>query len=420
MRVFFSGIGGVGIGPLALIARDMGYDVTGSDSQASRYTELMTDKDVDVHIGQTGDYLKSTHKDKPFDWFVYTAALPVNHPELKAAQDLGIRTSKRDEFLNELITQQGLKLLAVSGTHGKTTTTGMLIWLLKELDQPISYSIGTNISYGPSGQYAADSQYFVYEADEYDRNFLQFSPFISLIPAIDFDHADTYSDQDDYFAAFRQFISQSHCAYLWRADAEAIGGLPDGCVHTYGAEDDLRTITLGGHNKRNAWLAIQAVHSLFPKQALSNLIDIINHWPGTERRWEKLAHNLYTDYAHHPAEISSTLDMAAETSKNLVVVYQPHQNLRQHQLKKSGAYKSVFARAKQVYWLPTYLSREPKDLPIIEPEQLINDLDEPGKFQVAELDDSLKRTIQTHVDGGDLVVLMGAGDIDAWARKNFS
>lgn len=418
MRVFFSGIGGVAIGPLALIARDMGHTVMGSDAAASRYTELMAEQGVKVALDQSGQALREAHAEQSLDWYVYTAALPPDHPELKAARDLGVRVSKRDEFLNEVIKTKDLKLIAASGTHGKTTTTGMLIWLLKELGQPVSYSIGTNITFGPSGQYAEDSRYFVYEADEYDRNFLQFSPFASVITSVDYDHPDTYPSRSDYLDAFRQFISQSHCTFIWSKDAEEIGGLPTGATHIYGADADLSPFKLLGHNKRNAYLAVQCIHALLPDKPLKQLIAIINGFPGTERRFEALADNLYSDYAHHPAEIASTLELAGELNRNLVVVYQPHQNLRQHELQKSRGYQHAFDRARRVYWLPTYLSREPPELPVLSPQELTKDLAGRDKFSVAGLDDGLKQAIKGHLADGALVLIMGAGDVDAWARAN--
>ena len=417
MRVFFSGIGGVGIGPLALIARDMGHEVIGSDASASRYTDLMQEQGVTVYIPQAADNVEKSHEQGRLDWFVYTAALPADHPELKAAKKLGIKVSKRDEFLNELIKSKNLRLITATGTHGKTTTTGMLIWLFKQLGQPLSYSVGTNLSFGPSGQYQDGSQYFIYEGDEYDRNFLQFAPYASVVASVDYDHSDTYPKPEDYLDAFRQFISQSHCAFLWSKDAETIGGLPDGAVHVYGADEDLSKYKLLGHNQRNAFLAVQCVHSLFPNKTVDELIGMVNDFPGTERRFEKLKDNLYTDYAHHPAEITSTIDMAREVNKNVVVVYQPHQNLRQVELNKVKAYESAFLGAKQVYWLPTYLSREPKDLKILGPDKLIKNIKH-KHIETMDMDDSLIGTIRRHMSQGDLVLIMGAGDVDAWARQN--
>lgn len=417
MRIFFSGIGGVGIGPLALIARDMGYEVMGSDANSSRYTDLMASQNIDVLTPQSAQNVEQAHQKQRLDWFVYTAALPEDHPELKAAKKLGIKTSKRDEFLNELIESKNLKLIAASGTHGKTTTTGMLIWLMRELGQPISYSIGTNISFGPSGQYSEGSQYFIYEADEYDRNMLKFNPFISVISSVDYDHPDTYPTEEDYLNAFRQFISQSHCTFMWKEDVEKIGGLPVGVVHSYGADEDLGAISLAGHNRKNAFLAIKAIQSVSPDTGYDQLAEIIGRFPGTERRFEKLADGLYSDYAHHPVEIASTLDMAQELNKNLVVVYQPHQNLRQLEIYKTGAYKNIFNKAAKVYWLPTYLSREPNGRKILTPAKLIKS-GQINNAEPAEMNQELKQAIKHHLSNGQLVIIMGAGDIDAWAREN--
>lgn len=418
MRIYFSGLGGVGIGPLALIAQSMGHEALGSDAASSRYTDLVAQAGIAVVLDQTGQALAAAHQQQPIDWFVYTAALPDDHPELVKARELGLKTSKRDELLNHLIQDKGLKLIAASGTHGKTTVTGMLIWLFKQLDQPASYSIGTNLSFGPSGRYEDGGEYFIYEADEYDRNMLQFRPYASLIPSLDYDHPDTYPSQEDYLEAFAEFIRQSHCAYMWRRDAEALGLHEGGCVHAYGTDTKLDQIKLAGlHNRRNAYLAVQCVRELLG-QPEAKLIDIINRFPGTERRFEKLADNLYTDYAHHPAEITATLQLAGELNKNVIAVYQPHQNLRQHEIKHD--YKNAFAGAKHVYWLPTYLSREDESLAVLSPEELIKELAEPDKAEAANLDDELKAKLDKHRASGELVVLMAAGTLDAWARQQWT
>lgn len=195
MNIYFSGLGGVGIGPLTEIARDAGETVMGSDLHESLLTEELRTQGVKVNIGQDGSFLKACHDESPLDWFVYTAALPADHAELMLAKELGIRTAKRDEFLAEFIKAHNLKLIAISGTHGKTTTTGMTVWTLKQLGIPVSYSVGTTISFGPSGAYDPQSEYFVYECDEYDRNFLHFFPYVSLLPSVDYDHPDTYPAQ---------------------------------------------------------------------------------------------------------------------------------------------------------------------------------------------------------------------------------
>ena len=209
MNIYFSGIGGVGLGPLAEIAHDAGYNVVGSDRETGLMTEKLQSRGIQVHIGQDGSFLQATHNAQPIDWFVYTAALPPTHAELTLAKQLGIKIAKRDELLSYIINEKKLKLIAVTGTHGKTTATGMLVWTLQQLNVPVSYSIGTTIGFGPSGHFDPQSEYFVYECDEFDRNFLHFSPYLSIITSLDYDHSDTYSTEADYQKAFTQFASQS-------------------------------------------------------------------------------------------------------------------------------------------------------------------------------------------------------------------
>ena len=153
MNIYFSGIGGVAIGPLAELAHDAGHSVQGSDAHSSLETSELMQRGIVVTNDQSGDYLEYCHKQRRIDWLVYTAALPADHPELVRAQKLGIYTAKRDELLRYIMSEKNLKMIAIAGTHGKTTTTGMMIWVLRQLGVPISYSIGTTISFGPSGQY---------------------------------------------------------------------------------------------------------------------------------------------------------------------------------------------------------------------------------------------------------------------------
>src|SRR5690606_24799052 len=126
-----------------------------------------------------------------------------DHPELVAARLLGIKIAKRDELLAFILKEKGLKLIAITGTHGKTTTTGMLVWCLQNLGVPISYSVGSTLPFGPSGAFRPDSEYFVYECDEFDRNFLHFEPYLSVITSIEYDHPDTYPTENEYYDAFR-------------------------------------------------------------------------------------------------------------------------------------------------------------------------------------------------------------------------
>lgn len=413
MKIFFSGIGGVGIGPLAEIARDAGYDVVGSDLVGGLVTDELIERGLRVTIGlQDGVFLQKTHDESPIDLFIHTSALTTDHPELVLAQRLGVPTGKRDDLLARIITDKKLKLIAVSGTHGKTTTTGMLVWVCKQLGLPISYSIGTTISFGPSGAFDPNSEYFVYECDEFDRNFLHFKPYVSLITSVDYDHTDTYASQQEYTSAFNTFIGLSEAVIVWQQDADF---LHNNSEHVLRIQDSevARIDIAGEHNRRNGTLVLKVLEKLHIGN-LSDNTNALHSFPGTDRRFEKLADNLYSDYGHHPIEIAATLQLAREISDHVVLVYQPHQNIRQHEL--LGAYTDQFELAEVVYWLPTYLSREDPALDILPPEQLIETVRNKDRVHVAAFDDTLWGNIQKARSEGMLVLCMGAGVIDEWVR----
>ncbi|MEO6109619.1 MAG: Mur ligase domain-containing protein [Candidatus Saccharimonadales bacterium] len=414
MNIYFSGLGGVGIGPLTEIARDAGHTVMGSDLVEGLVTDELRAEGVLVNIGQDGTFLRASHEAAPIDWFVYTAALPEDHAELLLAKELGIRTSKRDEFLAYIIQEKGLKLIAIAGTHGKTTTTGMTVWMMQQLGIPVSYSVGTTLSFGPSGKFDPRSEYFIYECDEYDRNFLHFSPFLSMITSIDYDHPDTYPEESQYTDVFRQFIDQSEHTIIWKNDANYINvDTPKSWV----LEEALDLSLPGAHNRRNATLVVKAAEYLGIGTE-EDVIAALGTFPGTDRRFEKLADNLYTDYGHHPEEIIATLQLARELSDHVVLVYQPHQNRRQYRVR--DMYSNKFEQADDVYWLPTYLSREDPNEPILSPEELTKAITNKDHVHIAEFDDSLWEHIQTARKQGALVLCMGAGTIDSWVRERLA
>lgn len=417
MNIYFSGIGGVGIGPLAEISHDAGYSVQGSDRGASLMTRELEARGVTIGFTQDGTFLEQCHQNQPIDWFVYTAALPADHPELLRARELGIRTAKRDELLAHIIADKKLKLIAVAGTHGKTTTTGMMVWALQQLGIPVSYSIGTTISFGPSGKFDPASEYFVYECDEFDRNFLHFQPHLSLITSVDYDHPDTYPTLSEYQLAFSQFIGQSAHTIMWQADATGL--TPSASTWLFGNDEVVDIRLPGAHNRRNATLVLKGIEYLSgttQDTTSAKAAAALEAFPGTNRRFEKLADNLYTDYGHHPVEITATLQMARELSDHVVLVYQPHQNVRQHEIRELYV-DTVFADADDVYWLPTYLSREDPNLETLTPAQLTSALAS-TTTHITDLDDELWRAIGAARQDGKLVLCMGAGSIDGWLREH--
>ena len=429
MHIFFSGIGGTAIGPLALIAKQAGYEVSGSDKQESQYIDYLRKHGInDIHIGQDRAQIAATHDRHPIDWFVYSSAVAIENPhapELEFCREQSIKTSKRDELLNQIINDKQLKLIAVAGTHGKTTATAMTIWLFKQLGVPVSYSVGAKIPFGDMGEYAEGSEYFVYEADEFDRNFLAFTPHLSLITGVSWDHHEIFPTREDYQDAFREFIDQSAHTLAWQEDADYLGleaGSNLTCLAS--TESNLEKLTLKGlYNRLDGWLAIQGVGRV-TGAPLPDLMIALNHFPGLQRRMEQLAPNLYTDYAHTPEKVrgamSVALEMATENNQKLVVIYEPLTNRRQHFMMND--YGDCFAGAAKVYWTPSYLARENPAQRIIPPEELISHLSDPSIAEAAKLDDSLKNAVQVHLEAGDMVVGMaggGGGSLDEWLRQNF-
>lgn len=403
MNIYISGISGTGMGPLALMAKAAGFNVYGSDLEKSTIYDELEKAGIEVSIGaQDGEFLKSKLS-SGIDWFCYTSALPEDHPELLAAKSAGIKCTKRDELINFLIQKLGLKLVAVAGTHGKTTTTSMIVWAALKLGLPVAYIVGTTLGFAKSGAYHLGDQYFVYEADEYDRNFLKFHPWLAVIPSIAYDHPDIYPTPEDYQKAFNQFKSQSEL------------------VIESGFKSDQFKLA-GAVRRKDASLAAAAIKKMAPSLEDSKIIEALNNFPGVSRRFEKLTDGLYTDYAHHPDEIKATLDIAKDEAKlqgkkGIIAIYEPHQNSRQHQIR--AGYKDAFIGADKLFWLPTFLTREDSNLKVITPTEFIEDLTNKSLAEPAELNQELLKEIQNYLNDNYLAILMSAGPAGVWLRKNF-
>lgn len=402
MNIYISGISGTGMGPLALMAKQAGHTVSGSDRSAGPIVPELEKENIEFEIGnQDGSFLEK----HDVDWFVYTSALPEGHPELKMAREKGLKCTKRDEFIDFLVKELDLKMVAVAGTHGKTTTTSMIIWACKELGIPAAYLVGTTLGFAESGKYEKGDKFFIYEADEYDRNFLKFHPWLSCITFVSYDHPDIYKTEEEYKEAFKQFESQSENIIR-------------------GGEEDSHISLAGAARREDATTALKAIREMakIENKELEDeeIIEVLNKFPGVGRRFERIADGVYTDYAHHPEEIEATIEIANEESerlgkKGVVAIYEPHQNTRQHEVK--DGYKNVFEKAKKVFWLPTYLTREDTSLAVLTPEDFIKDLVDPGIAEAAEPNEDLEKRLKNLVKDGYLILLMTAGPADSWLRK---
>lgn len=425
MHIYFSGIGGTGIGPLAIIAHQAGYTVSGSDKRRSQYTDYVHKHGIEVRIGQTYEQIAAEHAINPIDWLVYSSAVPLeqpNHPELVFARDNNIRLSKRDDCLNSILTDKKLSMIAAAGTHGKTTATAMLVWLFKYLELPLSYSVGAKIGFGDMGSYQDNSTYFAYECDEFDRNFLQFNPSISLIASVDWDHHEIYKTREEYKQAFRDFIKQSKHTFIYRRDADYLG-LSENSSLTIIDDNDttIQQIKLTGlHNRQNARIVIAgAAYALNISE--SSLIEGMSRYPGSSRRFEKIAPNLYSDYAHTPEEIAATLQLAHELSDKVIAIYEPLTDRRQHYAKEQ--YYNVFENTNAVYWLPSYLAREDSSQAELTPGDLISYLSHKTRAFTAEKNEDLKEIIDSHLKDGALVVCIAGGggeSLDEWVRQAYA
>lgn len=424
MHIHFSGIGGAGIGPLALIAHEAGYEVSGSDKQQSSYLSELSRKGItQIIIGQDEASLELLHREKPIDWLVYSSALPLEnpeHPHLLFCKKSGITCTKRDVFLSELLTKTGQKMIAIAGTHGKTTTTAMTVWLLQSLGIPCSYVLPAKTSFAQLGTFQKDATYFVYEADEFDKNFLAYHPAISLITGIDWDHPDIYPTRESYNDAFRQFFDQSDHTYMWSNDAAYVGVQQSETISLLNKDDLSLPNLIGEVNRLNAMLVSTAIAEQLHID-VSKCIAIMETFPGAGRRFERIADHVYSDYAHTPPKIVGALQIGSEyAGDNLVVIYEGLHNTRQHFIRKE--LETIFDSVKQLYVVPSYLAREDTSLSLLSPQDLIDGMSDKTRThaQAADLNEDLLHTIRGHQDAGDTILCIsagGGGSLDEWLRQ---
>jgi UDP-N-acetylmuramate--alanine ligase len=254
---------------------------------------------------------------------------------------------------------------------------------------------------------------------------LAFSPLLSVITGISWDHHEIYPTREDYQSAFREFISQSGRTVMWQEDFDYLElDSPVNLVVQSSDSPIIQLIQLKGlYNRLDAWLAVQTVHR-FSDAPIGKLVGLVNAFPGLTRRMEEIRPNLYSDYAHTPEKIRGALSVAmeiAETEKRaVVVIYEPLTNRRQHYIIKD--YKDCFDGATKVYWLPSYLAREDPKQRVIEPAELIAKLADPKLARPAKIGPELKEVIDKHLSSGDMVVGIcggGGNSLDEWLRKSF-
>ena len=439
-HVYFIGIGGVSMSGLAAILLKEGFRVSGSDMKESEFTRDLEEKGAKIYYGQKAENLAAD-----VDCAVYTAAIHPDNPEFRACQERGIPMMTRAEFLGQLMREYGCSI-AVSGTHGKTTTTGMLSHILTaaEKDPTISIGgvlplIGGNIRIGGSGT-------FLLEACEYTNSFLSFYPTMEIILNIEADHLDFFKDIDDIRNSFHRFVGKLPENGTVIIDSsirnyeEIVRGFP-GQVITVGLEnaditaEDIETdewarpsfvpvvfgrrgerIRLkvpGRHNVGNALAAIAAAHVLgIPAETVR---ESIAEFGGVDRRFgikgDLDGVMIVDDYAHHPQEIEATLRAASLCPHNRIwCVFQPHTYSRTKALLPEFA--EALSLADRVVLAEIYPARETDTLGVSSGDiaRLINDR-EPGKAEAFPDFASIETFLLEQLEPGDLCITMGAGDI---------
>jgi len=425
-RIHFVGIGGAGMSGLALVASALGARVTGSDRAESSYTERLREHGIEPVLGHDAANVPAGTE------VVYSTAIPPSNPERQAAQG---RELHRADLLAQLASLR--RCLAVTGTHGKTTTTAMIVHAMLGCGLDPCYVVGGELRSTGSNAGWGSGEWIVVEADESDRSLLKLQPEIAVLTNAELDHHSTYASRLELEQTFRTFMARAgDRAVVW--DRPALRTLcPPGAV-TYDAPDPVleptgarfwwRGIEVslpvpGAHNAVNAAGALTAatLAGADPAAAAAALAD----FRGAKRRFELLGRTsagvpVYDEYAHHPTEVAADIDAARTLAPaRLVAVFQPHLYSRTRAL--AHELGAALAAADVSVVLPIYPARErAEDFPGVDGRLVaVAAADAAGGRSVAWLPsfDDARRFLEATLRAGDLCLVMGAGNIDALGRS---
>ncbi|MFA5132398.1 MAG: Mur ligase domain-containing protein [Candidatus Paceibacterota bacterium] len=409
MKVYCIGIGGIGLSALARYYKHKGYDVSGSDSAESDIDSALRKEGIDVAIGHNGDHITDD-----IDLVVYTIAISIDNVEYVRAQELGITCMSYPEALGEITKEK--TTIAVSGTHGKTTTTAMMYYALRACGINPTVIVGSLLADGGTNFIAGDSDYMVVEACEYRRSFLNLHPTHIIVTNIDADHLDYYKDLEDIHTAFQSFAEKlegkgllvAHSNVSLNTDGKKVDA---DCV-------DKKSITLsvlGEHNQENAQLVLALTNALGldEEKARKGLL----LFPGTWRRLEYKGvteHGVavYDDYGHHPTEIHATL--AALRQKypkgdyKLHVFFQPHLHSRTKAF--FDEFGEVLKEADYVSLMPIYKARLETDTSVSSEDLRDLIILKGGQAESLPSIADMPSHIIAITDAKTVVVNVGAGD----------
>ena len=446
--VHLIGIGGTGMSAIAIFLLEKGYKVTGSDKNRSSYFDLVRAKGADARVGSHPDLATQA------DVIVRSSAIRDEDPEVIAGKATGIPVLKRSDFLPEITA--GKDTIAIAGTHGKTTTTAMLIETLSNLSQDPSFILGSEIKKLGTNAHAGQGGLFVIEADEYDYMFLGLAPQISVITNIEYDHPDCFATPEIYEQAYVDFLNKTKPGGVALLCAEDPGikhllannsfdhiqvltyGLDESCDYTalfldpsHASNEFVLTSKRGGvpqlsgpftpslpgkHNALNATAILACLHILGinPQLACESLAD----FSGTERRWdlvyEKDGVTLINDYGHHPTQLRYTLEAVrnAYPDRKIWAVWEPHTFSRTQRLQKD--YIDALKLADQAIIMEIYAAREVDEgyTP-----QVIVDALEDGKALYLPDQDEATALIYELIQHNDLIIVFSAGKGPQFSAK---
>lgn len=436
-KVHFIGIGGIGVSAIARMMMLEDKEVSGSDRDKSEITEELQKHGAKIFIGQSRDNIALG-----IDLVIYTVAIPDDNPELARARELGITCLTYPQALGAIT--QGKFTIAVAGAHGKTTTTAMIAKVFIDAGLDPTVVVGSLMSSPPTPLHDKDrgdssdserrgevkwvnfiagkSKYFIIEACEYRRSFLNYNPKLLVITNIDDDHLDYYKDMDDIVSAFHELalkvpesgsiICNPEQNYIPKATEGAAAATVD---YSLFGNQNLKLKIPGEHNMNNAAaaLAVADLVGIPRKQAEKSLESFVGTWRRSEFKGTlKNGAVIFDDYGHHPTEVEATLRGFREMfpNKRITVIFQPHlySRTKQH-LKHFG---KSFSNADQVIIAPIYAAREPHD-PSITPEMIVDEI-RINKTDAIALPSF--EQIEAYVKGNaksanDVIITMGAGDI---------
>jgi UDP-N-acetylmuramate--alanine ligase len=431
-RLHFVGVGGAGMSGYALAAHALGAEVSGSDGgSGSPYTEgLRTRGILETQLGHRAENLPAGEGVE----LIYSSAVPFENVERLAARERGIPERPRAELLGELTALK--RTIAVAGTHGKTTTSSMIVHALRGAGMAPGWLIGGSPGEDLGNAEWGEGEWLVVEADESDRSMLSLEVEIALLTNVELDHHATYGSLGELREAFREFLSGPREAVIW--DRPELLELRDGPSTPYelnelkltggGSQFDWQgqEVTLkvpGAHNALNACGALEAAR-LAGAEAVGAIAGLAG-FGGAGRRFQRLGSTpsgalVIDDYAHHPTEVRATL-AAARTLEHdrLVGVFQPHLFSRTASLRRE--FGEALALADVVVVLDIYPARErAEDHPgvngLLIAEASADAADGRLVYWLPRFEEA-ERVLAAMLEAGDVCVVMGAGDVDGLARR---